>query len=87
MVKRIRYAAAQIGLGLGTVYAFFMLPSIAELFDPAFLMLLRQTLALSFAFCLLLNPKSLIEIGSQMAPKIISFFQLFTANKQDKDGS
>lgn len=84
MIRRIRYFAAQVGLGLGAVYAFFMVPSIAELFAPTFLILLRQSLALGFALCLLLNPKALIEIGETFAPKLITFFQIFFTNNKDK---
>ena len=86
MIKKIRYLATQIGLGIASVYAFFIVPSISELFDPTFIIILKQSLAIAFAICLGINPKQLITLGEQFAPKIITFFQIFfNNNKQDRN--
>lgn len=85
MFKKIKYHVAQIGLGTSSVYAFFLIPSIEEQFTDAFLIILRQTLIVIFAICLWINPRSLIDMGSQMAPKLITFFKIFFTNDKHKD--
>ena len=85
MFKKVKYAASQIGLGIASIYAFFMVPSIQELFSPTFLILLRQTLAICFAICLGINPRQLIQLGEQFAPKIITFFKIFFTHDKTKN--
>lgn len=86
-MRRVRIFAAQLGLGIGAVYAFFLIPDIAELFRPSFLILLRQVLALSFGVCLLLNPSALAAAGAKYGPKVIEILSLFFSNKSKKDES
>ena len=83
---KIKHVATRLGLGIGAVYAFFLIPSIEQLFIPTFLILLRQILALGFAACLLINPESLIETGERFGPKLLSILNLmFTNKKKDKE--
>jgi len=84
-MKRIKSAAAQIGFGLACVYGFFLLPTIEKLFTDNFILLLRQVVAISFAVCLLVNPRSLIEIGETYAPRIIKILTLLFTNSNNKD--
>ena len=84
-MRRIKNAAAQIGFGLACVYAFFMVPAIEKLFTDNFILLLRQVIAISFAVCLLVNPRSLIEIGETYAPRIIKILTLLFTNNSNKD--
>lgn len=84
-MRRIKNAAAQIGFGLACVYAFFLVPAIEKLFTDNFILLLRQVVAISFSVCLLVNPRSLIELGETYAPKIIKILTLIFTNKNSKD--
>lgn len=84
-MKKIKSAAAQIGLGLGACYAFFLIPSIEGLFKDTFVLLIRQIIAIGFAACLLINPKALIDLGQTYAPKLVLILQmLFYPNKNEK---
>lgn len=76
-MKQVRTAVTQIGLGIGTVYCFFLIPSVAELFKPSFLILTKQVLAIAFAACLLISPQSLINLGASIAPKLLSMYNIF----------
>lgn len=84
-MRRLKTAATQIGLGIGAVYGFFLIPNIEILFKPDFVLLLRQWLAIGFAVCLLINPKSLIEAGETFAPKLVSVLQIVFGSKKNKD--
>lgn len=71
-MRRIKLLATNLGLGIGAVYAFFLIPQIESLFDVSFMILLRQVLAIGFGICLLINPKSLVDAGEHFAPKLIN---------------
>lgn len=83
-MKRLRAAAAEVGLGLGAFYLFFLIPSISELFTDDFILLLRQVLAMSFGISLMINPHKLVEYGEKMAPKIKSIITILTGGDNDK---
>lgn len=90
MIRRAKAAATNIGLGIGAVYAFFLFPEIEGLFKVEFIVMLRQGLAIGFAVCLLINPKSLVESGEKFAPRIISILQIIFGSKDknnEKDNS
>lgn len=83
-MKKIQDLATNLGFGIGSAYAFFLIPSIADLFSPTFMVLLKQILAISFAVCLLISPKSLVEVGEKFGPKLITILNtLFGKNKSD----
>ncbi len=87
-MKKVSFIAARVGLGLMAVFGFFSFPQIAELFSPAFLILIKQVLALAFSICLLLNPQQLIDMGTVWGPKLLNILTLLFSNnnKKDKDG-
>lgn len=87
MIKKLQAAAAQIGLGIGAVYGFFLLPDIRDLFKIEFIIILRQVLAIGFALCLFVNPKALSEYGENLVPKIKIFLHTFFSSKNEKDNN
>lgn len=90
MIRRAKTAATNIGLGIGAVYAFFLIPDIEGLFKVEFILMMRQGLAMGFAVCLLINPKALTESGEKFAPKLVSVLQILFGGKNkdnEKDNS
>lgn len=83
-MKKVKDAAAEIGLGLGAFYLFFLIPSISGLFSDDFVLLLRQVLAMSFGISLLVNPQKLLEYGEKFAPKIKAIISIFFNSKNDE---
>lgn len=80
----VRSLAAQIGTGLGVVYLFFLIPSIEELFARKLMLLIRQSLSMSFAVCLLFGYEKIISSAERLAPKIIAIINiLFTGSKKN----
>lgn len=87
-MKRLQAVSANLGLGFASVYALFLVPSISEIFPPSSLVLIKQGLVLGFSICLLASPKSVISLGHQMVPKIISILSLFyTKGKSNDSGT
>lgn len=85
MKGKIKNFAGEAGLGIGSVYAFFLIPNIYELFSPEAVIVIRQVLVISFAFCILVNPKGLIEVGETFAPKLIKVLTLIFNNKKNEN--
>lgn len=86
-MQKIRTAATHIGLGIGAVYALFLIPDISGQFETAFISTLRQGLIIGFAICLLINPQSLISAGEAFAPKVIKVLQLLFNSKKDENSA
>lgn len=83
MRVKIKNFAGEAGLGIGAVYAFFMITPVNELFLPQVIIVLRQVLVVGFAICILINPKGLVEMGEAFAPKLIKLLTLLF--KKDED--
>lgn len=84
-MKRLQAVSANLGLGFASVYALFLVPSIAEIFPPSYLVLIKQGVVLGFSVCLLASPRSVISMGHQMVPKIVSILSLFYTKNKDND--
>lgn len=83
-MKKLRAAAAEVGLGLGAFYLFFLIPQISALFSDDFILLLRQVLSMGFGISLMVNPHKLVEYGEKFAPKIKSIISILFNNKDNE---
>ncbi len=84
-MKRIRAAAAEVGLGLALFYLFFLIPSVSGLFSPDFVLMLRQVLVMGTGISIAVNPHKLVEYGQEFAPKIKSIISILFNNNNTKD--
>lgn len=80
-MRRVKSFAMNLGLGIGAVYCFFLIPAIEGLFTASFITLLRQILVITFAVCLLISPEKIIDLGIKIAPKMIAILDIITGRK------
>lgn len=80
-MKKFRVFATHMGVAIGVVYLFFLIPPIEALFPTKFMLSLRQTLAVSFAICLLFNYEGIIRSGEKIVPKLMAILDIITGRR------
>lgn len=70
-MSKVRAFAAHSGVAIGLLFLFFMIPFVEQLFPVAFMLSVRQTLAMGFAVCLFVNYEGVIKSGEKIVPKLM----------------
>lgn len=76
-MEKVKRAATSTGFAIGVIYAFFLIPSISDLWKDSIILIIRQTLCIGFAVCLLFAPKEIIALGASFAPKLSEMYNVF----------